>query len=229
MHAIRVTSAGGPEVLQWTEYPDVVPSPGEVLIDVQAAGVNWPDTMQRAGRYPAPPGAPADIPGLEVAGVIAAVGEGTPRWQVGDRVCALVAGGGYGEQVAVSGAQCLPVPAGLSFAEAASLPETYFTVWTNIFDRGGFQAGEIVLIHGGTSGIGVAGIQLVKAMGGTVYVTAGSDEKCDYAESLGAAKAINYRSRDFEAELKALVPEGVNLILDMVGGDYAKKNVNLLA
>ncbi|HAP63634.1 MAG TPA: NAD(P)H-quinone oxidoreductase, partial [Cytophagales bacterium] len=174
-------------------------------------------------------GAPADIPGLEVAGVVVAVGEGTERWQIGDRVCALVAGGGYGELVAAPGVQCLPIPDGLSFTEAASLPETYFTVWTNIFDRGQFTSGEKVLIHGGTSGIGVAGIQIIAAMGGTVYVTAGSDEKCAYAERLGAAKAINYRTHDFEKEVKSLAPDGVNLILDMVGGEYARKNVDLLA
>jgi len=229
MEAVVMTNSGGPEVLQIQEWTNPTIHPDEVLIKVMAAGVNRPDLIQREGKYPAPPGVPADIPGLEVAGVIEEVGAHEKRWKVGDKVCALLAGGGYAEFVSVHGAQCLPVPEGLSFAEAASLPETFFTVWTNVFDRGRFQSGESFLVHGGTSGIGVAAIQMVKAMGGKVYTTAGSDEKCTFAENLGAAKAINYKKEDFAEVLKGLEPKGIDVVLDMIGGDYTAKNIGLLA
>lgn len=203
--------------------------PDEVLIKVAAAGVNRPDIIQREGRYPAPPGVPADIPGLEVAGVVEQVGAEEKRWRPGDKVCALLAGGGYAEYVSVSGVQCLPVPQGLSFEEAASLPETFFTVWTNVFDRGRFQSGESFLVHGGTSGIGVAAIQMVKALGGRVYATAGTDEKCAHVEKLGATKGINYKKEDFAEVIKAAESKGIDIILDMIGGDYTPKNIGLLA
>lgn len=229
MKAIVISQPGGPEVLQLAERPVPVPTHGEVRIRVHAAGVNRPDVAQREGRYPAPEGSPQDILGLEVSGIIDAIGEGVDRWQVGDRVCALLAGGGYAEYVTVSAMQCLPIPDGLSFGDAASLPETFFTVWSNVFDRAGFRAGDTFLVHGGTSGIGVAAIQMVWAMGGRVYTTAGSEEKCAFAEKLGAVKAVNYREQDFFQEIKALEPGGLNIILDMIGGDYTQKNLDLLA
>jgi NADPH:quinone reductase len=229
MKAIVITTSGGPEVLQIAEKPVPEIKPDEVLIKVAAAGVNRPDIIQRQGRYPAPPGVPADIPGLEVAGVVEQVGAEERRWRPGDHVCALLAGGGYAEYVSVSGVQCLPVPAGLSLEEAASLPETFFTVWTNVFDRGRFESGESFLVHGGTSGIGVAAIQMVKALGGRVYATAGNDEKCAYAEKLGAVKCVNYKKEDFAEVLKVLEPKGLDIILDMIGGDYTPKNIALLA
>ncbi|CAD5279232.1 MULTISPECIES: NAD(P)H-quinone oxidoreductase [unclassified Imperialibacter] len=229
MRAIVITSPGDPEVLQSAERPIPEIKSEEVLIKVAAAGVNRPDIIQREGRYPAPPGVPADIPGLEVAGVVEHVGVDEKRWRPGDKVCALLAGGGYAEYVAVPGVQCLPVPEGLSFEEAASLPETFFTVWTNVFDRGRFVSGESFLVHGGTSGIGVAAIQMVKALGGRVYATAGTDEKCAFAEKLGAVKCVNYKKENFAEVIKILEPKGVDVILDMIGGDYTPKNVGLLA
>ncbi|MBL6445627.1 NAD(P)H-quinone oxidoreductase [Fulvivirga sp. 29W222] len=229
MKAIVITSPGGPEVLKVEnrDMPEI--SEGEVLIEVKAAGINRPDIFQRKGNYPAPPGVPADIPGLEVAGIVKeAKGEGS-RWKPGDKVCALLGGGGYAEYAVVSAGQCLPIPEGLDFAEAASLPETFFTVWTNVFDRAGFKKGENVLVHGGTSGIGVAAIQMVKAMGGKAYTTAGSSDKCRFAEEIGAERAVNYKEQDFEAELMAATNnEGIDIVLDMIGGDYTPKNINLL-
>src|SRR5690606_4165057 len=197
---------------------------------VAAAGVNRPDIFQRKGRYPAPKGVPADIPGLEVAGELVEVGRNVSSWKTGDKVCALLAGGGYAEYCTVPAGQCLPVPKGLSFVEAASLPETFFTVWSNVFDRGRFSRGESVLVHGGTSGIGVAAIQMVKAMGGTVYVTAGTDEKCEYCESLGAERGINYKSENFRDAILTLTNNrGVDVILDMIGGPYTEPNLECLA
>ena len=190
--------------------------------------MNRPDIMQRLGNYPAPPGAPADIPGLEVAGIVTETGFEERRFKLGDYVCALVAGGGYAEFVAAPSGQCLPIPRGLTFEEAASLPETFFTVWTNIFDRAHFKKGDVVLIHGGTSGIGVAAIQMVKAHGGKLYTTAGTEEKCDFTEQLSVSKAINYKEHDFEKIIKKYEPSGVDIILDMVGGDYTARNINLL-
>ena len=209
------------------------PSPpvaeGDVLINVHAAGVNRPDIMQRQGKYPPPPGA-SDIPGLEVAGVISAVGDGVSRWRVGDRVCALVAGGGYAEYCVAPAVQCLPLPQGLDMTAAAAVPETFFTVWSNVFERGGLRAGETLLVHGGTSGIGTTAIQLARAFGATVYATAGSDEKCAACVRLGAAAAINYRTQDFVAEIQKLTDDrGVDEILDIIGGEYLPRNIQCLA
>lgn len=226
MQSIIIEEAGGPEVLVPASKPMPEPASSEVRVRVMAAGVNRPDIFQRQGKYPSPPGVPSDIPGLEVAGIIDKVGDEVNRWTVGDAVCALVAGGGYAEYVVVPDVQCLPVPKGLSMEEAAALPETFFTVWSNVFDRAGFSPGESVLMHGGTSGIGVAGIQMVKAMGGTVYVTAGTEEKCNFSVDLGADRAINYRTEDFEEILRGL--GGVDIILDMIGGDYTPKNLSCL-
>ncbi len=229
MTAIDPAAAGGPEVLVPVTRPVPQPGPGEVLVRVAAAGVNRPDVLQRLGLYPMPPGTPT-IMGLEIAGEIVAVGTDTPRWQVGDKVCALVAGGGYAEYCVAPGGQCLPVPAGLSFADAAGLPETYFTVWSNLFQRGAAKAGESVLVHGGTSGIGVTAILLAKAFGLTVIVTAGSDDKCASTLALGADHAINYKTQDFAAEVATLTAgRGVDIVLDMVGGDYIPKNIASLA
>lgn len=229
MRVIEISSFGPPDVLRVAERPDPVAAAGEVLIDVAAAGVNRPDLRQRMGKYPPPPGA-SDIPGLEVAGTVAAVGAAVTGWREGDRVCALVAGGGYAERVAVPQEQCLPVPAGLSLIEAAAIPETFFTVWTNVFDRGRLQAGESILIHGGTSGIGTTAIQLAKARGARVFTTAGTDEKCAAARLLGADIALNYRTTDWVAALNdATSGQGVDVILDMVGGDYLPRNLDLLA
>ena len=229
MKAVVITEPGGPEVLKIEERPVPSPSSGEVLIQVKASGVNRPDIFQRKGNYPAPSGAPQDIPGLEVAGIIKEVNEENSRWQPGDKVCALLAGGGYAEYVSAPSGQCLPIPEGLDFIQAASLPETFFTVWTNVFDRAGFSKGETFLVHGGTSGIGVAAIQMVRAMGGKVFTTAGSEEKCRFAEELGAERAINYKNEDFEQVIReATHGEGVDVILDMIGGDYTPKNIDLL-
>ena len=235
MKAIEITTPGGPEVLQLTERHDPVPGAGEVLIKVAAAGVNRPDLMQREGRYPPPKGA-SDLPGLEVAGTIAALGPGQPRsatgrlWKVGDKVCALLSGGGYAEQCAAPGVQCLPIPRGMPVVDAAALPETYFTVWTNVFDRGRLAAGEWLLVHGGTSGIGTTAIQLAAARGARVLATAGTEEKCRACETLGATAAINYRSTDFVAAVKdATGGRGVDVILDIVGGAYTPKNLECLA
>ena len=231
MKAIEITAFGAPEVLQVGERPMPVPGAGELLIRVAASGVNRPDVLQRTGNYPVPPGA-SDIPGLEVAGVIE---QGDAQemlrygFKVGDRVCALVAGGGYAEFCVAPVAQCLPVPRGLTDVEAASLPETFFTVWSNVFDRGRLQAGETLLIQGGSSGIGVTAIQMAKAMGAQVVVTAGSDEKCAACLALGADHAINYARHDFQVEVKRLTGgRGVDVILDMVAGAYVAKEIECL-
>ena len=232
MRAVEITSYGLPDVLRLGERPVPVPGAGELLIRVAASGVNRPDVLQRTGHYPVPPGA-SDIPGLEVAGVVEG-GDAAAMKQagikVGDRVCALVAGGGYAELCVAPVAQCLPVPHGLSDAEAASLPETFFTVWSNVFDRGRLQKGETLLVHGGTSGIGVTAIQLGKAMGATVIVTAGSDEKCAACLALGADHAINYNTEDFVEAVKRITDgAGVDVILDMVAGDYVARELGCLA
>lgn len=230
MKAIVITAAGGPEVLQTEERPQPFMAPTEVLVKVSAAGVNRPDVYQRKGNYPPPKGAPRDIPGLEVAGTIVAVGDKATRWKVGDKICALVSGGGYAEYCNIPEGQCLPVPGKLTFIEAASLPETFFTVWSNVFDRGKLQAGESLLVHGGSSGIGVAAIQMATALGSKVYVTAGSDEKCKFCQELGATKAINYKIEDFSEVIHQLTNgKGINVILDMIGGDYTAKNISSLA
>jgi NADPH:quinone reductase len=210
------------------EVPTPKPGTNEVLIRVQAAGVNRPDVMQRLGKYPPPAGA-SPILGLEVAGEIEEVGPDTGRWKVGDPVCALVAGGGYAEYCVAPGPQCLPVPAQLSMTEAAALPETFFTVWTNVFQRGRLSAGETILIHGGSSGIGTTAIQLSRAFGARVIITAGSDGKCDACRALGAQLAINYRTQDFVAEVLRFALGGVDVILDMVGGPYFEQNLKCLA
>lgn len=234
MRVIEIREPGGPDVLQAAERPTPSPGPGEVLIAVAAAGVNRPDVMQRQGKYPPPAGA-SDVPGLEVAGTITTLGAGAEgpdgrRWREGDRVCALVAGGGYASHCVAPGPQCLPVPAGLDWATAAALPETFFTVWTNLFDRGRLSAGESVLIHGGTSGIGTTAIQLARAFGARVVATAGSVEKCRACERLGAERAVNYRDADFvEAARAATAGRGVDVILDIVGGDYLARNLEALA
>ena len=225
MKAIIITKPGDSDVLQPAERPVPVPLKNEVLINVKAAGVNRPDVAQRKGQYPAPPGAPADIPGLEVAGIIEECGEGVSRWKKGNAVCALLSGGGYADFVTVPEGQCLPVPKGFSFVEAASLPETVFTVWQNVFQRGSLKPGENFLVHGGSSGIGITAIQIAKALGATVFATAGSEEKCNACIELGAEECINYKEDDFE---KCLESKGVDVILDMVGGDYVPKNMRLL-
>ncbi|AFD07425.1 NAD(P)H-quinone oxidoreductase [Solitalea canadensis] len=230
MKASIITQPGGPEVLvlQEREKPSIKAT--EVLVKVIAAGVNRPDVAQRAGRYPAPPGAPADIPGLELAGIIVETGAEVTTLKIGDEVCALVAGGAYAEFCTVPAELCLPVPKGLTMVEAASLPETFFTVWSNVFDRGSLKSEESLLLHGGSSGIGTTAIQMAKALGNTVYATAGSDEKCSYCESLGADKCINYKTEDFEEVIKTITNnKGVDVILDMVGGSYIPKNLNILA
>jgi putative PIG3 family NAD(P)H quinone oxidoreductase len=225
MIAIDPAEAGGPEVLQPVERPVPVPGPGELLIRVEAAGVNRPDVMQRLGLYPPPAGAPS-VPGLEVAGTVIA---GDPA-RLGERVCALVSGGGYAEYCVAPAGQCLPVPKVFSMAEAAVLPETFFTVWTNLFQRGRAQAGETVLVHGGTSGIGTTAILLGKVFGLTVIVTAGGPEKCARALEIGAAHAIDYHDRDFVEEVRAITAaRGVDVVLDMIGGDYLPRNITCLA
>jgi NADPH2:quinone reductase len=230
MKAIIITQPGDADVLKLAEVPKPELQPGEVLIKVAAAGVNRPDIAQRNGIYPPPPDAPQDIPGLEVAGVVESIGSAVTKWRPGDRVCALVSGGGYAEYCAAPEGQCLPVPAQLSFTEAASLPETFFTVWSNVFERGQLQPGETLLVHGGSSGIGVTAIQLAKALGSAVYVTAGSEDKCCFCEQLGAAKAVNYKQENFVEAIKhATQGKGINVILDMVGGDYTPDNIDLLA
>jgi NADPH2:quinone reductase len=224
MTAIGIATPGGPEALKPETRPVPKPGNGEVLVKLKAAGVNRPDVMQRQGRYPPPPGA-SDIPGLEIAGEVVALGQGVSRLKIGDRMCALVPGGGYAEYCAVQETNALPIPDGVSFVEAAGIPETYFTVWTNVFERGGLKAGETILIHGGTSGIGTTAIMLAKAFGATVMATAGSDEKCAACRKLGADQAINYKTQDFVAETRASSGgKGIDLILDMVGGDYAARN-----
>lgn len=232
MKTVEITSYGAPDVLRLGVRPDPVPAAGELLIRVSASGVNRPDVLQRTGNYPVPPGA-SDIPGLEVAGEIIGGDAGAmvaAGFKLGDRVCALVAGGGYAELCVAPVGQCLPVPQGLSDVEAASLPETFFTVWSNVFERAGLQAGETLLIQGGSSGIGVTAIQMAKALGATVLVTAGSDEKCAACLALGADHAINYRSVDFAEEVKKLTGgKGVNVVLDMVAGGYVAREVESLA
>lgn len=232
MKAIEIASYGAPEMLRETERPAPVAGAGELLIRVAASGVNRPDVLQRMGHYPVPPGA-SDLPGLEVAGEIVSGDEAALReagFKVGDRVCALIAGGGYAELCVAPVAQCLPVPKGWSDTEAASLPETFFTVWSNVFDRGRLQKGETLLIQGGTSGIGVTAIQLGKALGATVIATAGSDDKCEACRKLGADHAINYKSSDFVEEVKRLTGgKGVDVILDMVAGDYVAREIDCLA
>ena len=227
MTAIAITSPGGPEVLRPVALPVPAPRPGEILVRVKAAGVNRPDVLQRQGAYPPPAGAP-ETPGLEIAGEVAALGEGASRYEVGDRVCALVPGGGYAEFAVVHEDNALPVPPGLSFTEAAAIPETFFTVWTNVFDRGRLKEGETLLVHGGSSGIGTTAIMLGKAFGAVVAVTAGSEEKCSACRALGADLAINYRAADFAAVLadKGIRPD---VILDMVGGEYVAKNLKVAA
>ena len=229
MTAIEISEPGGPGVLVPVERDVPAPSPGEVLVAVEAAGVNRPDVMQRQGLYPPPPGA-SDIPGLEVAGTVAALGDGVDVPAIGSRVCALVSGGGYAEYCAAPAPLCLPVPAGLGATDAAALPETFFTVWTNVFDRARLAEGESILVHGGSSGIGTTAIQLGKAFGATVHVTAGSKAKCDACLALGADAAINYREEDFVERIDALTGgRGVDVVLDMVAGDYLARNLKCLA
>ncbi|WP_287875887.1 NAD(P)H-quinone oxidoreductase [Acidovorax sp.] len=232
MRAVEITAFGAPEVLRLGERPMPQAGTGELLIRVSASGINRPDVLQRLGHYAPPPGT-SDLPGLEVAGVVEsgdAVALSRAGLKVGDRVCALVAGGGYAEWCVAPVEQCLPVPAGLSDIEAASLPETFFTVWSNVFDRGRLQPGETLLVQGGTSGIGVTAIQLARALGATVIVTAGSDEKCAACLALGAHHAINYRTQDFVEEAKRITAgKGVDVLLDMVAGDYVAREVECLA
>jgi putative PIG3 family NAD(P)H quinone oxidoreductase len=229
MACIEIAAPGGPEALRPARRPVPRPGPGELLIRVEAAGVNRPDVLQRQGGYPPPPGA-SDLPGLEVAGTVAALGEGTAGWSPGDRVCALLAGGGYAEYAVAPAPQVLPVPAGLSMAEAAAVPETFFTVWTNLFERGGLRPGETLLVHGGSSGIGTTAIQLARAFGARVLATAGSPEKCRACERLGAERGIDYRAEDFVAVAKELTGgRGVDVVLDMVGGDYIARDIECMA
>jgi NADPH2:quinone reductase len=228
MIAVEIARPGGPEVLRIVERPTPQPGSDEVLIRVEAAGVNRPDAMQRLGKYPPPPGA-SDIPGLEIAGTVAALGAGVRTLTTGDRVCALVSGGGYAEYCVAPAVQCLRVPERLDAVSAAAIPETFFTVWTNLFERGGLRAGERALVHGGTSGIGTAAIQLARAFDAVVYATAGSDEKCDVCRRLGAAVAINYKKDDFfEVVKRETGGAGVNVILDIVGADYVARNIDCL-
>lgn len=229
MHAVEIAKPGGPEVL--TPVTRALPTPraGEILVKVAAAGVNRPDVLQRMGNYAPPPDA-SDLPGLEIAGSVAACGEGVSQWKPGDHICALTHGGGYAGYCAVPAAQALPIPKGLSEIEAASLPETFFTVWNNVYDRGKLEPGEALLVQGGSSGIGVTAIQMAVATGNRVLVTAGSDDKCAACVALGADTAINYRTQDFVTEVKAATGgKGVNVILDMVGGDYVPRELKCLA
>ena len=229
MTVIEARGAGGPDVLHPGERPVPQPKAGEILIRVAAAGVNRPDILQRSGSYPPPPGA-SDLLGLEVSGTVAALGEGATRFGLGDAVCALTPGGGYAEYAVTPEPQALPIPAGLSLAEAAALPETFFTVWTNVFDRGGLKRGETLLVHGGTSGIGTVAIMLAKAFDATVLATAGSADKCRAMASLGADRAINYRDEDFVAVVaEATGGRGADVILDMVGGSYIERNYEAAA
>lgn len=229
MQAIEIAEPGPPDVLRPVTRPVPQPAAGELLIKVNAAGVNRPDVMQRAGMYPPPPGA-SDIPGLEVSGTVVKLGSGTSRWKTGDRVCALVAGGGYAQYVTAPWQQCLPIPGELSMSDAAALPETFFTVWSNVFERGALSGGETLLVQGGSSGIGVTAIQLAHAFGNRVFVTAGSDDKCRTCEQLGAERAINYKSEDFVEVVKEITDgRGVDVILDMVAGDYVPRELQCLA
>ncbi len=229
MRAIAITTPGGPDVLQIVDAPKPVPGAGEVLIRVAAAGVNRPDVFQRKGVYPAPPGA-SPLPGLEVAGTIESCGPGVAEWKTGDRVCALTPGGGYAESCVAMASHCLPIPAGWSDLEAASIPETAFTVWSNVFQRARLKSGESILIHGGTSGIGVMAIQMARALGAVPFATAGSALKCRACLDLGAERAVDYREQDFSAEILAATGgRGVDVVLDMVGGPYFAKNLEVLA
>jgi putative PIG3 family NAD(P)H quinone oxidoreductase len=229
MLAIEISTPGEPDVLVPAERPMPVAGANELLIHVAAAGVNRPDVMQRRGKYPPPPGA-SDIPGLEVAGTVAALGDGVCDFRVGDKVCALVSGGGYAEYCVAPAPQCLPVPAGLDVVAAAAIPETFFTVWTNVFERGRLNSGESILIHGGSSGIGTTAIQLAHAWGARVFATAGSPEKCRACETLGAERGINYRDDDFVAAVRdATSGRGVDVVLDMVGAEYFPRNLEALA
>jgi NADPH2:quinone reductase len=229
MRCVQISKPGGPEVLVAAERPLPVPRANEILVKVAAAGVNRPDVLQRLGKYPVPPDA-SDLPGLEIAGEVASCGASVTLWKPGDKVCALVHGGGYAEYCVTPEVQALPAPKGLSLLEAASLPETCFTVWSNVYDRGRLAPGETLLVQGGSSGIGVTAIQMAKAMGNRVYATAGSDEKCAACVKLGAEKAINYRTQDFGAEIMAATGgKGVNVILDMVGGAYVPRELKCLA
>jgi NADPH2:quinone reductase len=225
MKAVVISEYGAASGLKITERPEPLYGEGEVLIAVEAAGVNRPDIAQRLGSYPAPEGVAADIPGLEVAGTVIECGPGVQRWKKGDRVCALIAGGGYASLVAVNEGQCLAIPEHMDFAAAAGLPETIFTVWHNVFQRGKLQSGETLLLHGGSSGIGITAIQLAKAFGAKVIVTVGSDKKGEACLSLGADQYINYKTQDFETEIPQ---DSIDVVLDMVGGDYFSKNINLL-
>lgn len=227
MRCIEITGPGGPEMLQPGQRPLPEPGAGQVLIRVAAAGINRPDVFQRQGGYPPPPGA-SDLPGLEVAGTVVALGEGVEQCRVGDRVCALLSGGGYAEYAVAEAGVCLPVPEGYSDIQAAALPETFFTVWHNLFERAALQPQEVLLVHGGASGIGTAAIQLGKAFGARVFATAGTAEKCLACEQLGAEKAFNYHHEDFVDGVKSAC-KGANVILDMVGGDYIAKNIRTLA
>jgi NADPH2:quinone reductase len=221
--SIEITQPGAPDVLQATSRPLPEPTAAQVLIKVAAAGINRPDVFQRMGFYPPPPGV-TDIPGLEVSGTVVAVGEAVTQWKAGDKVCALLAGGGYAEYAVADDSLCLPIPQGLDLSDAAALPETCFTVWHNLFERAALKAGEWLLVHGGASGIGTTAIQMASAMGVNVIATAGSDKKCAVCEELGAVKAINYHQQDFVAACQDITGSGVNVILDMVGGDYVQQN-----
>ncbi len=229
MTVIEITEPGGPEMLVPAKRGVPEPGHGEILIKAAAVGINRPDVMQRQGSYPVPPGA-SDLPGLEVAGTVAAVGPGVDLWNVGDEVCALTPGGSYAEFCTTPAAHALPVPKGLSMIEAGAMPETFFTVWTNVFDRGRLQAGERFLVHGGSSGIGTTAIQIADVLGARVFTTAGTQEKCAACEELGAERAINYREKDYVAVIRDLTDgEGVDVILDMVAGEYFRKNLSILA
>ena len=229
MRVVEISQPGGPEVLKLGDVPKPAPKSNEILVKVAAAGVNRPDVLQRSGNYPVPPGA-SPLPGLEIAGEVAEVGADVKNWKSGDKVCALANGGGYAEFCAVPAVQALPIPAKLSMAEAASLPETFFTVWSNVYDRGRLAPGESLLVQGGTSGIGVTAIQMAAALGNRVFATAGSDDKVAACVRLGAEKAFNYKTQDWVAEVRAATGgKGVNVILDMVGGDYVPKELKCLA
>jgi len=229
MRVVEVRQPGGPEALVLAERPVPAPGDDEVLIQVAAAGLNRADILQRRGHYPSPPGAPPN-PGLEAAGSVVGVGRNVSEFSIGDKVCALLQGGGYSGYCAVNAAQVLPIPGTLSPIEAASLPETYFTVWSNLYEFGALQRGETLLVHGGSSGIGISAIQLARALGSTVFTTVGSDDKARFCEQLGAQRAINYKTQDFVAEIAALTDkQGVNVVLDMVGGSYVARNLQVLA
>jgi NADPH:quinone reductase len=229
MQAVEISQPGGPEVLRTVQRPTPTARAGEVIVAVAAAGVNRPDCFQRAGSYAPPPGA-SDLPGLEVAGTVAAVGSGVTQWKIGDRVCALTPGGGYAQYCAAPASHCLPIPRGFSLTQAAALPETFFTVWINVFERASLAPGETLLVQGGSSGIGVTAIQLARAFGHRVFATAGSAEKCAACERLGAERAINYRTEDFVEVVKELTAgKGMDVILDMVGGEYVPRELKCLA